>query len=260
MSRETKFEAGMSSHSLPEIDFARDALLFDVDGTLLDLAPKPEDVHVPQSLRKNLETLNRLCDGAVALVSGRKLAIIDGLFLPLSLTTIGAHGAELQRVPGGPIEQCAPPLPEYVRKAFADLGHLDPRIVVEDKTYTLAFHCRAARDRCPELVQLAREKLKPFAPEFVMLCGKDIVEIKSAAFSKGTALRGLFTAAPFEGRRPIYCGDDTTDEDAFKMLPEFGGLGVSVGHRMAGAAFTVPAPVDIRNWLARIAAQNGGRA
>ncbi len=250
----------MSSHNLPEIDFFRDALLFDVDGTLLDLAPRPEDVHVPQSLRDTLEKLNRLCDGAVALVSGRKLAIIDGLFLPLSLTTIGAHGAELQRTPGGPIAQCAPPLAERVRNAFADLGNLDSRIVVEDKTYTLAFHYRAARDRSAELVRLAGERLKPFEPEFVMLCGKDIVEVKSAAFSKGTALRKLLAAPPFEGRRPIYCGDDTTDEDAFKMLTEFGGLGVSVGHKMAGAAFAVPAPADIRNWLARIAAQNGGIA
>ena len=250
----------MSSHGLPEIDFSHDALLFDVDGTLLDLAPRPEDVHVPQSLRESLERLNRLCDGAVALVSGRKLTIIDRLFLPLSLTTIGAHGAELQRIPGGPIEQCAPALSQRVRMAFADLGALDPRIVVEDKTYTLAFHYRAARDRAAELIKLAGERLRPFEPEFVMLCGKDIVEVKSAAFSKGTALRTLLAAPPFEGRRPIYCGDDTTDEDAFGMLPEFGGLGVSVGHRMAGAAFTVPAPADIRDWLVRIAAGNGDTA
>jgi len=249
-----------SSLHLPQIDLARDTLLFDVDGTLLDLAPRPENVCVPATLRENLARLDLLCGGAVALVSGRKLAIIDRLFLPLSLTTIGAHGAELQRTPGGPVEQCAPPLAERVRKAFAGLGDLDPRIVVEDKTYTLAFHCRAARDRCAELVQLAGERLKPFQPEFVMLCGKDIVEVKSAAFSKGTALRKLLAASPFKGRRPIYCGDDTTDEDAFVALSDFGGVGVSVGHRMAGAAFTVPAPADIRNWLAGIAARNGGAA
>jgi len=110
------------------------------------------------------------------------------------------------------------------------------------------------------LVRLAGKKLKPFEPEFVLLCEKDIVEVKSAAFNKETALRRLLAAPPFEGRRPIYCGDDTTEEDAFKTLPEFGGLGVSVGHRMVGAAFAVAAPVDVRNWLARIAAQNGGTA
>jgi trehalose 6-phosphate phosphatase len=250
----------MPAFALPEIDLLRDALLFDVDGTLLDLAPRPEGVHVPETLRENLARLNTLCDGAVALVSGRKLAIIDGIFLPLSLTTIGAHGAELQRTPAGPVEQCAPPLSERVRKALADLGHLDPRIVVEDKTYTLAFHYRAARDRAAELLKLASERLKPFEPQFVMLCGKDIVEIKSGAFSKGTALRKLLALPPFKGRRPIYCGDDTTDEDAFNMLAEFGGAGVSVGHRMAGAAYEVPAPADIRNWLARIVIQDGGTA
>jgi trehalose 6-phosphate phosphatase len=250
----------MPPYAMPQVDFSRNALLFDVDGTLLDLASRPEDVLVPPKLRENLARLNTLCSGAVGLVSGRKLAIIDRLFLPLSLTTVGAHGAELQRKPGGPIEQCAPPLSERVRKAFADLGALDPRIVVEDKTYTLAFHYRAARDRAAELIERARECLKPFEPQFVMLCGKDIVEIKSGAFSKGTALRRLLANAPFKGRRPIYCGDDTTDEDAFRILAEFGGTGVSVGQRMAGAAYEVPAPVDIRNWLAGIAARDGDSA
>jgi trehalose 6-phosphate phosphatase len=242
---------------LPEIDFSRDTLLFDVDGTLLDIVANPQDVCVPPSLRENLARLNMLCDGAIALVSGRKLAVIDGLFMPLSLTTIGSHGAELQRRPGGPVEQCAPRLADRVRKAFADLASFDPRIVVEDKGYTLAFHYRAARARAAELIALAGERLKPFEPEFVMLCGKDIVEIKSASFSKGTALRVLLAAPPFKGRRPIYCGDDTTDEDAFAMLAEFGGSGVSVGRAMAGAAYEVPAPADIRDWLARIAAQDG---
>lgn len=244
--------------ALPEIECSRDALLFDVDGTLLDLAIRPEDVQVPQTLRESLSRLNARCSGAVALVSGRRLAIIDNLFLPLSLTTIGAHGAEFQRVPGGPIEQCAPPLSERVRKAFVDLGHLDPQIVVEDKIYTLAFHFGAARERAAELIILAGERLKPFEPEFVMLCGKDIVEIKSAAFNKGTALRMLLALPPFRSRRPIYCGDDTTDQDAFHVLAEFGGAGVSVGHVMGGAAYEVPAPVDIRAWLARIAAADAG--
>ncbi len=248
----------MPTQNLPAVDFSRDALLFDVDGTLLNIAPRPEDVRVPVALRGTLARLNALCGGGVALVSGRKLAIIDRLFLPLSLTSIGSHGAELQRMPGGPIEQCAPRLPDRIRMAFADLGSLDSRIVVEDKGYTLAFHYRAAHDRAAELMKLAHEKLTPFEPEFAMLCGKDIVEIKSRSFSKGTALRRLLAAPPFEGRRPIYCGDDTTDEDAFAMLADFAGIGVSVGRAMVGAAYEVPAPVDIRNWLARIAAQDGG--
>jgi trehalose 6-phosphate phosphatase len=164
----------------------------------------------------------------------------------------------LQRIPGGPVEQCAPPLPDDVKAAFADLGRLDPRIVVEDKIYTLAFHYGAARACAAELIRLAGERIKPFEPEFLMLFGKDIVEIKSSSFNKGTALRMLLALRPFKGRRPVYCGDDTTDKDAFNVLTEFGGVGVSVGQKMAGAAYEVPAPADIRNWLARVAA--GGAA
>jgi trehalose 6-phosphate phosphatase len=253
-------EARSSIMTLPTPDLSRDALLFDIDGTLLDIATRPADVHVPETLRRDLARLNELCDGAIALVSGRTLAMIDALFSPLVLATIGSHGAELRRLPDGPVECCAPPLSLRIREALADLGNFDPRIVVEGKTYTLAFHYRGARDRAAEFVTLVSERLKPFQPEFTMLRGKAIVEVKSASFSKGTAVRKLLAVAPFKGRRPIFCGDDTTDEDAFRLLSGFGGLGISVGREMAGATFTAPAPIDIRDWLSRIVAHKGGPA
>jgi trehalose 6-phosphate phosphatase len=248
----------MPPQSLPEVDFSRDALLFDVDGTLLDIAPRPEDVHVSETLRESLARLNVLCDGAVALVSGRPFDDTDSLFAPLRLAAIGSHGAEIRETPFGPRELCAPPLPAALRAAFADLERLDPRIEVEDKIYSLAFHYRAARDCAAELLRLARERLKPFEPEFTMMCGKAIIEVKSRTFDKGTAVRKLLSIPPFAGRRPIFCGDDTTDQDVFGILPEFGGLGVSVGRDAAGAAYRVPAPADIRDWLAHLAGRDGG--
>jgi trehalose 6-phosphate phosphatase len=239
--------------NLPPIDLARDALLFDVDGTLLNIATVPEAVSVPSSLKNSLAQLIEKTDGATALVSGRLIAVLDSLFAPLKLAAIGCHGAEMRTSPSGPIERRAAPLPERVKQAFADVAVAEPRIRVEDKIYTLAFHYRAAPDREESLLTLLRARIEPFAPEFVLLHGKAIIEVKAANIDKGEALRALLHRPPFAHRRPIYFGDDTTDLDAFSVLPDFSGLGVSVGRVLPHTQATVHSPEDVRQWLARLA-------
>ena len=77
------------------------ALLLDIDGTILDLAPAPQEVWVPAELRHTLSRLEDLTGGALALVSGRSLHDIDLIFSPLQLAAVGGHGAELRVIPGG---------------------------------------------------------------------------------------------------------------------------------------------------------------
>jgi trehalose 6-phosphate phosphatase len=60
------------------------------------------------------------------------------------------------------------------------------------------------------------------------------------------------THMPFAGRLPLFIGDDTTDEDAFVVLPEFGGMGMSVGRVIPGAVGKFQAPNDVRQWLEQI--------
>src|SRR5947199_812401 len=72
------------------------AVLLDVDGTILDIAPTPHEVRVPPSLRSNLESLAQQSGGAVALVSGRSIADLDSIFAPLRLPAVGGHGAEIR--------------------------------------------------------------------------------------------------------------------------------------------------------------------
>jgi trehalose 6-phosphate phosphatase len=59
--------------------------------------------------------------------------------------------------------------------------------------------------------------------------------------------------APFKGRRPIFIGDDVTDESVFAIMPDFGGLSFSVGRRVMGVADHFDEPRDVREWLARLA-------
>src|SRR5215470_20011380 len=77
------------------------ALLLDVDGTIVDLAPTPREVWIPPSLRNVLARLNQRTGGAVALVSGRPVNDLDLIFAPLVLTAVGGHGAEFRLVDDG---------------------------------------------------------------------------------------------------------------------------------------------------------------
>jgi trehalose 6-phosphate phosphatase len=152
----------------------------------------------------------------------------------------------------------ASPLPENIRLAFFDIADLEPRIRIEDKSFTLDFHYRQAPDREDTLRALLRERLAPFATDYVLMDGKSVVEVKPRLCTKGEALRALMQQPPFAGRRPVFFGDDTTDEYAFAILPEFGGIGISVGRAMKNAVYTVTGPRDVRRWLAALAGTNAG--
>src|SRR5215216_2216374 len=78
------------------------AVLLDIDGTLIEIAPTPQEVRVPASLKHVLARLRDRLDGALALVSGRPLADIDRLFEPLQVAAVGGHGAENRLNAGGP--------------------------------------------------------------------------------------------------------------------------------------------------------------
>ena len=127
-----------------------------------------------------------------------------------------------------------------------------PGILVEDKGYSIALHYRLA----PEKEQFVRDAVLALSEElpdsFEVLPGKAVVEIKSAGFDKGTAVRRLMARPPFAGRRPLFIGDDATDEAAFAVLPEFDGVGISVGRRVPGVATCFDSPHDVRMWLEQI--------
>ncbi|HTQ14326.1 MAG TPA: trehalose-phosphatase [Rhizomicrobium sp.] len=234
----------------PDLAFARDALILDIDGTLIEIAPTPENVVVPPELKHTLAALGPLLGGALAFCSGRTLAAVDRLFAPLALAAIGDHGAQIRPAPGAPVEAMSAPIPEDVKRDFADVEQRFPGVHIEDKTYTLAFHYRAAPQFEAPLLDLVSGRLRHLPGGLVVLRGKAIVEIKSGGFDKGTGLRALMAHAPFRGRRPVFLGDDRTDEDVMAVLKDFRGIGYSVGTLLEGASGEFRAPADVRAWLA----------
>ena len=79
-----------------------------------------------------------------------------------------------------------------------------------------------------------------------------MVEIKHAGFTKATAVRELMTMPPFAGRRPVFIGDDVTDLGVFEIVPDFDGIGISVGLSVPGVNACFERPTDVRHWLEQI--------
>ena len=248
----------MMSPKLTVDDLARRirdcAVLLDIDGTLLDLAPTPREVWVPPGLANTLSQLHAKTSGALALVSGRSLNDIDLIFAPEQFPAVGGHGAEMRvSIDSESVAVHAPPMEKELKRRLAAIAKLSPGILLEDKGYSLALHYRLAphaEKAIYEAVSLIRADL-PNAP-IEVLPGKCVCEIKHSGFTKATGVRELMTHEPFRGRRPFFIGDDVTDESVFAIMPDFGGLAFSVGRRAQGVAGHFDEPRDVRAWLARL--------
>jgi trehalose 6-phosphate phosphatase len=238
----------------PALRLDQSAILLDIDGTLLDLAPTPREVWVPPNLSTTLNRLLARTSGALALVSGRSLNDIDLIFAPEQFPAVGGHGAEMRiSADSEAVATHAPPMDKELKRRLAAIAKLSPGILLEDKGYSLALHYRLAPHAEKAIyaaVSLIRADL-PNAP-IEVLPGKCVCEIKHSGFNKATGVVELMTHEPFRGRRPIFVGDDVTDEAVFGIMPDLGGLAFSVGRRAKGVADHFDEPRDVRNWLAHL--------
>lgn len=236
------------------VDFAETAVFLDIDGTLLDIAPRPHDVHVSEELREILAHLSQKLGGALALISGRSLADIDYIFEPLRLAAVGGHGAEIRPAPRAePYRMQLWALDPTLKQHFAEIAMLDPGIIIEDKNYSLAIHYRLAPQMGGAVIKSVAAICEKYGCDGLsILPGKSVIEIKPRGFDKGSGLQELMSVSPFAGRKPIFIGDDVTDEAAFAVLPRFSGIGISVGGIVPGATFNFDGPKDVRLWLQRL--------
>src|SRR5471032_473333 len=252
-SEQTSSGTGPASHALPP-PLDQTALLLDIDGTLLDLAPTPREVWVPPDLASTLTRLLERTSGALALVSGRSLNDIDLIFAPEQFPAVGGHGAEMRLATDSEaVATYAAPMDKELKRRLAAIAKLSPGILLEDKGYSLALHYRLAPHAEKAIyaaVSLIRADL-PNAPIEVMP-GKCVCEIKHSGFNKASGVRELMTHEPFRGRRPIFIGDDVTDETVFAIMPDLNGLAFSVGRRAQGVAGHFDEPRDVREWLAHL--------
>lgn len=225
------------------LDARTSALFLDFDGTLVELAPQPDAIVVPEGLVPLLAALREHLGGALAVVSGRPILAIDELLQPLDLPVAGVHGAERRTADGRLQLQPAPPL-AAVEQAALMLQRQYPDLMVETKRGALALHYRQA----PHLETLCRETLQAAVDKstgVTLLHGKMVLEAKSALAHKGLAVAAFLREAPFAGRKPLFIGDDTTDEAGFSVAQMHGGAGLKVGAGLTVATHRISGPAEL---------------
>ena len=170
---------------LPTLSSSRDCLFLDIDGTMLDLAPHPDAVIVPDSLLQHRARLQQRLGGALAVISGRTLDAIDRL-LPLNLTAAGTHGA-CWRIANAP-SVCVMPLPDALRAALKDRF---PALLVEDKGHAVAVHYRQTPSERPAILAQIHQIIAAAGMPLKLIDGKAVFEIMAPNIDKGIALKLL---------------------------------------------------------------------
>ena len=239
----------MPSKSVPPAGLLRDAALFlDFDGTLVELAARPELVAVDARLASLLERLAKTLSGRVAIVSGRPVEGIVGLFGPLPLTIAGSHGLEVRWHDG---TKTLPERPGALDRILSDMKHFATAtsgLLVEEKPFGAALHYRAAPDMHDAAHALARSLAEETGLH--VQTGKMMVELRLGGADKGTALHRLMERSPMAGHRPVFLGDDDTDEPAMVAAEALGGAGILVGEaRPSSASYRLPGVAATLDWL-----------
>jgi trehalose 6-phosphate phosphatase len=236
-----------------ELTLDQMGLFLDVDGTLLDIAPRPEAVVVTRGLVDDLAACQRALGGALALVSGRQIADLDKLFAPLRLCVAGVHGAELRCPPDGEVRLLAEGrFSEAFRRELELLVGDFPDSYVEDKGVSFAVHypdpgcdigvLRRTLTRLMRVIDPSGEALK-------LAAGHAVFEVQLRGFDKGRAIEQFMEHAPFGGRVPVFLGDDEIDRPAFDAVLALGGYAFSVGVELPGLSGRFSGPAAVRTWL-----------
>ncbi|MCC4296879.1 MULTISPECIES: trehalose-phosphatase [Aurantimonas] len=236
----------------PALDTTRHAVFLDFDGTLVELVDDPQAVAMQPAAQRELAGLARKLDGALAVVSGRRIADLDRFLSPDRFAAAGVHGLERRRSPDGAVEMLAgPETLDPVRDRIASAVESARRLHLEDKDTALVLHYRTA----PDLQDLA-ERIMAQATEgrddLVVMHGDCIVEVHPAGMDKGKAVAAMMEDAPFAGRIPVYVGDDTTDEFALRHVRNQGGVSIKVGgaEKTSVAEFRLPDIAAVHAWIA----------
>ena len=245
---------GESPDAAPNLDLQA-AVFLDVDGTLLEIAPRPELVRVPLGLPGLITRLAEERQGALALISGRPLVQLDELFQPWHGAAAGLHGIERRRTDGSLdciLDSASEAALGLIRPKLAALAADGSGLVLEDKGGTLALHYRAVPDRETEIHAYAETLRAAAATALRLIGGKMVIEFQPRNVNKGLAIAAFMAEPPFLGRRPVFIGDDTTDEDGFAEIRRRGGMAIRVGKpRKTEANYGLPSVAAVLDWLER---------
>jgi len=224
------------------------ALFLDFDGTLVELAETPAAIRVGAHLEPLLQRLKERLEGRLAIVSGRALRDLETYLDCAGLAVSGSHGLELRLGDGTSLPLSVPPGLAEAKAASHDFAALQHGLLVEEKPFGVALHYRQA----PEAEAAAQAFMREVAEKtgLSLQLGKMVAELRPQGSDKGDALKAFMREPEFAGARPVFVGDDLTDEHAFAAAAALGGGGVLVGPRRATAArWRLPGVGAVAEWL-----------
>jgi len=231
----------------PPLPDRQAALFLDLDGTLLEIAPRPDAVVVPPHLPGLLARLSAGLGGAVAIVTGRGLEVARGLTQSPPIAFAAEHGTIID---GSGAAAEIPPLPPPPsppaawREAAEAFARAHPGLLLEEKRHGFVLHFRAAPTLGPAATAFLEDLVRDSA--FQVMPAHAAAELRPRSSDKGTAVRWLMQHPPFAGRRPLFIGDDVTDEYGIEACKALGGTGYRIPRDFAG-------PAAVHAWLTRMA-------
>lgn len=241
--------------SLPPLNDGNLAFFFDLDGTLAEIQPHPDQVHIPIAVRTLLDRLSGLQGGALALISGRPMVELDKLAAPHRFPLAGVHGAERRDINGNTHRVTLPPeLSRALQLRLETELAAMPGTELECKGMAFALHYRQAPDFESSILSLA-STLVSLHEELSLQPGKCVVEIKPRGINKGEAIAAFMEQPPFVGRTPVFIGDDLTDEAGFTTVNAMNGISIKVGKGETEARYRLMNVLAVHAWLEKIVQQ-----
>ncbi|MCF8709720.1 trehalose-phosphatase [Rhizorhapis sp. SPR117] len=231
------------------------SLFLDFDGTLVELADRPENVSVSDNLHQLLHDVRQMLEGRLAIVSGRSVATLRREFGLGDFLLSGSHGLE-HASPDQPVQ--APPRPseiELVLDRLSAFASGKTGLLVEEKSLGAALHFRLAPEREAECLELCRQLARETG--LYLQYGKMLFELRPGSGGKGSAVVHLLEQTELGTGRPVFIGDDITDEAGFIATAQQGGSGILVGpHRQTAAHYRLMDVTAVHVWLSQYCAQN----
>ncbi|WP_038344241.1 trehalose-phosphatase [Acinetobacter sp. A47] len=213
-------------------------LFLDIDGTLCAFQLHPEDCYIPE---KTLNVIDQIIAKQIPViaVTGRDIQSAQRLFEPIDLPIAALHGLEIylnkqQKFKNKNIFPDMSALYNELVKACSAY----PDLLIENKLSSVALHYRKA----PKLEHLAKAimlELQQAFPHLKLIRGKCVYELISAQANKGQAIKQLLNHFNQQDRyRPVFIGDDVTDEDGFEYVNQVpAGISIKVGQGFTQARY-----------------------
>lgn len=225
------------------------AYFFDIDGTLVDIGPVPDQVRVGTQMRNIIDRLYDATGGAVALVSGRAIRDVDILYAGCRLPVSGQHGVESRDAAGVLDVPAAAEGLDDARRTIASMVQQYPLLRLEDKGHSLALHYRQSPRQGAHVHRVMSALQAGSHGTLEVQRGKAVVELKPVGTDKGVAVRRFMECAPFKGRTPVFVGDDVTDEYGFAAVNAMHGHSIKLGRGKTVAQWRLRDIPTLMTWL-----------